>query len=214
LLNGSFTLPGLQAGSRVILFFIHVLPCIEFNWVIDMSYYTLVRLQRCPYCGSTNLQLDYERGQLVCRNCGAVLDESIVDFSQPYTTRSSNMAWYAKRETITDQNASREKLTKLETRGRAIRLLGFTAKGMLYVSRTETSVLRDILSDDCIKLILDRLTPSERIVALEAARQLAQGMEPLPSMLEREFGVPRRRLRNILADVKSCLGLPRYVDLL
>ncbi len=34
---------------------------------------------RCPECGSTQLVRDYERGELICNNCGIVVDESYID---------------------------------------------------------------------------------------------------------------------------------------
>ncbi len=35
---------------------------------------------RCPECGSTNLRWDYERAELVCMDCGTVIEESMIDF--------------------------------------------------------------------------------------------------------------------------------------
>jgi|GEM_PF-47321 len=35
---------------------------------------------RCPDCGSTNLRWDYERGELICEDCGMVIEESLIDF--------------------------------------------------------------------------------------------------------------------------------------
>jgi len=34
---------------------------------------------RCPECNSTHLVRDYERGELVCEECGLVLDEQFID---------------------------------------------------------------------------------------------------------------------------------------
>ncbi|MGI0151902.1 MAG: TFIIB-type zinc ribbon-containing protein, partial [Thermoplasmata archaeon] len=34
---------------------------------------------RCPSCGSTHLTRDYERGELVCDECGLVLEEAMID---------------------------------------------------------------------------------------------------------------------------------------
>ena len=34
---------------------------------------------RCTSCGSTHLTRDYERGELVCDECGLVLEESMID---------------------------------------------------------------------------------------------------------------------------------------
>ena len=33
----------------------------------------------CPQCGSTDLIGDYERAEVVCANCGLVIDENLVD---------------------------------------------------------------------------------------------------------------------------------------
>jgi len=33
----------------------------------------------CPECGSRRLEYDYERGELVCMNCGLVVDEDLID---------------------------------------------------------------------------------------------------------------------------------------
>ncbi len=34
---------------------------------------------QCPECGSSHLSKDYSRAELVCRNCGFILDENIID---------------------------------------------------------------------------------------------------------------------------------------
>ena len=36
-------------------------------------------IDQCPECGSNHLSKDYSRAELVCRNCGLVLDEDIID---------------------------------------------------------------------------------------------------------------------------------------
>jgi len=36
-------------------------------------------ITQCPECGSNHLSKDYSRAELVCRNCGLVLDEDIID---------------------------------------------------------------------------------------------------------------------------------------
>ena len=33
----------------------------------------------CPQCGSTDLIGDYERAEVVCANCGLVIDDNLVD---------------------------------------------------------------------------------------------------------------------------------------
>ncbi len=39
----------------------------------------LDQITRCPECGSTHLVRDYEHGELVCEDCGLVIDETYVD---------------------------------------------------------------------------------------------------------------------------------------
>jgi len=34
---------------------------------------------QCPECGSKNLSKDYSRAELICKNCGLVIDEEIID---------------------------------------------------------------------------------------------------------------------------------------
>jgi transcription initiation factor TFIIB len=40
---------------------------------------TIEEIIQCPECGSNHLSKDYSRAELVCRNCGLVLDEDIID---------------------------------------------------------------------------------------------------------------------------------------
>ncbi|MCL4336572.1 MAG: transcription initiation factor IIB [Candidatus Thermoplasmatota archaeon] len=37
------------------------------------------QIEKCPECGSSQLVRDYERGELICNNCGLVIDESFID---------------------------------------------------------------------------------------------------------------------------------------
>src|SRR3989454_10004823 len=34
---------------------------------------------RCPECNSGHLSFDYERGELICEECGLVLDDQMID---------------------------------------------------------------------------------------------------------------------------------------
>lgn len=37
------------------------------------------KVERCPECGSRHIARDYERGELVCKECGLVIDELYID---------------------------------------------------------------------------------------------------------------------------------------
>jgi transcription initiation factor TFIIB len=41
-------------------------------------------IQRCPECGSTNLIEDPNRGEIICKDCGLVLKEEIIDTGQEW----------------------------------------------------------------------------------------------------------------------------------
>ena len=42
------------------------------------------KTKKCPECSSTNLIADHDRGELVCKDCGLVLEERMVDFGQEW----------------------------------------------------------------------------------------------------------------------------------
>ncbi len=49
-------------------------------------------VKKCPECGSINLTLDEKRGEVICKNCGLVLDENLVDSGQEWREFSSDEA--------------------------------------------------------------------------------------------------------------------------
>ena len=36
-------------------------------------------IERCPECNSGHLVRDYERGELICEECGFVIDDQFID---------------------------------------------------------------------------------------------------------------------------------------
>jgi len=52
---------------------------------------------KCPECGSTNLYWNRAKGEVTCRKCGVVIEESMIDFSQEW------------REFDTDQGESKRR---------------------------------------------------------------------------------------------------------
>jgi len=39
-------------------------------------------IKKCPECGSTNLTANKERGEIICNDCGLVIEEKMVDTGQ------------------------------------------------------------------------------------------------------------------------------------
>ena len=42
------------------------------------------RITKCPECGSKKLYWDRNRGEVICRSCGMVIEERLIDFSQEW----------------------------------------------------------------------------------------------------------------------------------
>ncbi len=45
---------------------------------------------RCPECGSTYQSRDYSRAELVCKNCGLVIDEDLIDYGPEWRAFDSD----------------------------------------------------------------------------------------------------------------------------
>jgi transcription initiation factor TFIIB len=41
-------------------------------------------IKKCPECGSTNLLINEEKGEIICKDCGLVLEDKLVDFGQEW----------------------------------------------------------------------------------------------------------------------------------
>ena len=42
----------------------------------------MANIKKCPECASINLTVDEKRGEVICKSCGLVLDENVVDSGQ------------------------------------------------------------------------------------------------------------------------------------
>ncbi len=41
-------------------------------------------IKKCPECGSVNLMLSQDKGEVVCRDCGLVIEDKMIDFGQEW----------------------------------------------------------------------------------------------------------------------------------
>jgi len=41
---------------------------------------SIEEITKCPQCGGTHLTKDYSRAELVCEDCGLVIDEDFIDY--------------------------------------------------------------------------------------------------------------------------------------
>ncbi len=44
----------------------------------------MAKILRCPECGSINIEHNMEKGEIICRECGLVLEDKIIDFNKEW----------------------------------------------------------------------------------------------------------------------------------
>jgi transcription initiation factor TFIIB len=49
-------------------------------------------IKKCPECGSINLIFKEERGEVICKDCGLVIEEKMIDFGQEWREFDSDQA--------------------------------------------------------------------------------------------------------------------------
>ena len=51
---------------------------------LEKSSMRKTAIKDCPDCGSTNLFRNMEKGEVICRECGLVIEDKLIDFSQEW----------------------------------------------------------------------------------------------------------------------------------
>jgi hypothetical protein len=177
-----------------------------------LEYHTLTRIKSCPYCGSRNIVIDYSTGTLVCRDCGAVIDDTIVDYSPTihhygYNRRHRLVA--DKTISIVDENRVANNYSILRLHVKLYKKVSAgNIDSMKYLLTLRPSEVYAITGNKCLWNLMLKLNGSEKLVAVEVYRMLLSGEEPLQAVLEREFKVPRKRIKSIVRAVRTCLGVP------
>ncbi len=54
-------------------------------------------IKKCPECGGINLILNKEKGEVICKDCGLVIEEKMIDFSQEWREFDGDQAEKARR---------------------------------------------------------------------------------------------------------------------
>ena len=49
-------------------------------------------IKKCPECGGINLLLNKEKGEVICRDCGLVIEEKLIDFGQEWREFDSDQS--------------------------------------------------------------------------------------------------------------------------
>ena len=56
-------------------------------------------VKKCPECGGINLILNKDRGEIICKDCGLVIEEKMIDFSQEWREFEGDSAGGSRRRT-------------------------------------------------------------------------------------------------------------------
>ena len=163
-------------------------------------------IRKCPYCGSSNIVVDYSRGVVVCRNCGTVIDDTVYD----YTTASTQVYKGSKtsverRYTITEIELINFNFNKLVISTRLSKKLRET--NPYYLTKL-TSILiheNELLNNECLISLVRRLSSNLKVVAIEIAKSIKQGEYPLISYYSREYSIPRNKVKRIVRNVLKCV---------
>ena len=54
-------------------------------------------IKKCPECGSTNLLINKEKGEVICKDCGLVIEDKMIDFRQEWREFDSESAEKSRR---------------------------------------------------------------------------------------------------------------------
>ncbi|ABM81384.1 hypothetical protein Hbut_1563 [Hyperthermus butylicus DSM 5456] len=181
-------------------------------------YYPLIRLEKCPYCGSSKLIVESARGQLVCAACGAVLDDLIVSYESPgppLIVSHAGSLPVEKRYTITEANVVRYEFAGLKLYEKLAKLLGSrSVERVREAAAGDRHALSVIASNKCLEDVMRSLPEPERGVVVELALSFMRGEYPLLSIVAERYGVSRARVRSLARRVRKCMGQPSLSEAL
>ena len=180
------------------------------------SYYVTYSTPVCPYCGSAKVVLDLHGGALVCRSCGAVIDDIIFDASPPPTASSLSSLSVNNRLTKTEKTRLHTSILSNSLSRRLSRILNTTEIDDIidYVKANMPELIK-AYNNACLRNLLKYCkTSSEKKAVLEAAITLMHGDYPLVSMLSSQYEVGKKRLRLLIRKVMKCLSLELSIEAL
>lgn len=169
-------------------------------------YYAARAPPRCPVCGSTDLVLDVERGQLVCRSCGYVVEDTVFLDAIAVTSDAR-----PRREVAIAFRLAEARLRAGRAAARLARELGeHSAELVSGRGLAAPEKMLSLLRDPCIRLNARRAPRNLLAALLDALTSFEdEGTYPLYSELAARYGLSReeaRRLKKLLRRVLECRG--------
>jgi ribosomal protein L37AE/L43A len=170
--------------------------------------YNLAQLQRCPYCGSDKIIIDYSRGIIVCKECGSVIEDTLFDYTLSYSDKRfhKKLATKAeKRYTIYEREQINFSFINLKLSRRISNILREDDPKIIASAIDIIKYDIEIIKNECINQLLRKLQGTNKLIALEIAKQLSDGEYPLLSYYAQAYRVAKSRVVQILKKVRKCI---------
>lgn len=185
---------------------------------------------KCQNCGSLDVEWRYERGELVCRNCGLIID---IIMEKPLNKIENNsfILWRSYRRYIKNKERSYEKFSKLRSKIKnrddlfidpcvfTDYLLHSHVKGRrIYKSLRNQKALQTLQDNQELKSIIEKIVSKDPVLASRTVRGkiaiaytlllLQKGLKPKPREISEKTGVSMTQARRIALLVdRICSGL-------
>ncbi len=184
---------------------------------MDLQLSVIEPKSKCPHCGSSNIVIDYKNGVLVCRACGYVLDEFIVEYSASsganlngqYLTRQGTDIRYKY-----DLASNQFKLAEIRDRLRLADIIGFENNIFRDLDPRLVRRLATLLRNKCIDKTVKRLSKNEAAAFLYLAYTVLEDEYPFIAEVAIMYNISRSRARSLMRKVKKCLPTPSIINLI
>jgi len=177
---------------------------------------------RCPYCGSTNIIWDEERGEIVCMDCGSVIDRIYVsrddyrvDDFKPSSPKGSVRLSRTTKEflKLLDKVKTSKKL-----KGKAVidsaKFFDYVTgrRGKVKIIKLRTPYLRNLEKDEDISIVLKLIgkfprlnsrTDRAKIALAMLTISLVKGGNISVSEISRVTGLSRMHVRRLVRELSS-----------
>ncbi|RLG21142.1 transcription initiation factor IIB [Candidatus Micrarchaeota archaeon] len=174
---------------------------------------------KCPECGSTDVSIDYERGEVVCNRCGLVIEENLVDSGPEWRAFDSDQRDKRARTgaPVKFTKPNKGLATEIDQYNRDIRGVKISSQQRSHMYRLRKWHKRTSISSSMERNLAIALSELDRIASYSG---LPQNVREAAALLYRkavEKGLIRGRLiESVVAAVIYTVcrqyGIPRTLD--
>ncbi len=162
---------------------------------------------KCPFCGSSNIVVDRSNGIIVCKSCGTVIEDFLVD-ERPMRSYDENYTYNRRRGEayLFEQYTSLRLLSTLRRTGMSARTTYAVIDETVPATRRREALR--ILSNKCVKRLLSRLKSDDlRQAVIDMLLFYAHtGVVPYTAGYAVKYGVRKQKLRKVFKKViDSCV---------